>query len=231
MFYFVLILVIALSGSFFVQKIPSWLSKHWHAECTDYLNQPIIYKNNSLFKRAIPAVLFVILSIAILLRFHYSFSLSIAALLFTWILLIASFIDGDYKILPDQLTLTLLWIGLLVNCFSLFTTLTSAIFGAVTGYLLLFITFHLYKLITKKEGLGYGDFKLLAAIGAWLGLVAIPITLLLASVLACIVIGGKMLLSKTSLQEQFPFGPFLAFAGWFVLVGKPFLLHFFPLLV
>lgn len=224
--------VFILAGSFcalfFAKKIPQRLFLSWHEECTDYLREPIIYQPPSRTKQFIIVLLFLLLGALIYWRFHDHLFSFISALIFTWILFVASVVDTDYKILPDQLTLMLLWLGLIVNCFSLFSPLSSAVFGAVTGYLFLFITYHAYRLIAKKEGLGHGDFKLLAAIGAWLGVPAIPITLLIASLLACVVIGINILFFNANHQKPFPFGPFLALAGWLIFAGKPLLIHFFP---
>jgi leader peptidase (prepilin peptidase)/N-methyltransferase len=222
--YIALIFIMTMLGVLLSDKMPQWLFREWQKECTDYLKAPIVYKATSRLKVVIISSLFILSGIAVTLRFHPNPAQTIAALAFTWALLVSSIIDADYKILPDQLSLTLLWLGLLVNSFSMFSSLSLAVFGASAGYMLLFFVFNLYKLLTKKEGLGHGDFKLLAAIGAWLGLGAVPIVLLIASVSACIVIGSKLLLSKTSMQEQFAFGPFLAFAGWLLLIGKPFLM-------
>lgn len=227
----ILILIGSVGTVFFAQKIPQQLFQSWHQECTDYLCAPIMYQALSQRKRLISALLFLLLGTVVYWRFQDHFFAMISSLIFTCMLLIASIIDIDYKILPDQLTLGLLWIGLITNCFVGFAPLSSAIFGAAFGYVSLLSVYHAYRFVTKKEGLGYGDFKLLAAVGGWLGTSAIPITLLIASVLACFTMGIYIILFKADHQKPFPFGPFLAIAGWFILVGKPWLMHFFPFLI
>jgi leader peptidase (prepilin peptidase) / N-methyltransferase len=143
--------------------------------------------------------------------------LGAAALVFTWAAIALAFIDLDTKLLPDQLTLPLLWLGLIVNIFGGFTDLTSAVFGAIVGYLLLWSVYWAFKLITHKEGMGYGDFKLLGALGAWFGWQALPMLVLISSVVG-VLIGGAFLLIKRS-REPIPFGPFLAAAGWVTLLA------------
>lgn len=143
-----------------------------------------------------------------------------AALLFTWMLVALAVIDFDHQILPDNLTLLLLWIGLLVNlCLDPgFAPLTSAVIGAVAGYLSLWSVFHIFKFVTGKEGMGYGDFKLFAAFGAWLGWQNLPLIILLASFVGAIVGGALILLLARDRQLPIPFGPFLCAAGWIALL-------------
>jgi leader peptidase (prepilin peptidase)/N-methyltransferase len=140
-----------------------------------------------------------------------------AALIFTWATIALAFIDFDTKLLPDQITLPLLWLGLIVNIFGGFTDLTSAVVGAIVGYLLLWSVYWAFKLITHKEGMGYGDFKLLGALGAWFGWQALPMLVLMSSIVG-VVFGGAFLLIKRS-REPIPFGPFLAVAGWVTLLA------------
>jgi len=154
-----------------------------------------------------------VLAIAV---YGYSW-LGAAALVFTWAAIALAFIDLDTKLLPDQITLPLLWLGLIVNIFGGFTDLTSAVIGAIAGYLLLWSVYWAFKLITRKEGMGYGDFKLLAALGAWFGWQALPMLALLSSVVG-VVLGGTFLLIKRS-REPIPFGPYLAIAGWVTLLA------------
>jgi len=143
-----------------------------------------------------------------------------AALLFTWMLIALAVIDFDHQILPDNLTLPLIWIGLLVNLYPnpAFAPLTSAVIGAVAGYLSLWSVFHIFKLITGKEGMGYGDFKLFAAFGAWLGWQNLPLMVLLASLVGAIVGGALILVLGRDRQLPIPFGPFLCAAGWIALL-------------
>lgn len=154
-----------------------------------------------------------ILSGVLVLAFPWGWQLA-AMLIFTWLLIAMSVIDIDHQILPDTLTLGLLWLGLIVNSFGLFTDLQSAIWGAVFGYLSLWCVYWLFKLTTGKEGMGFGDFKLLAALGAWLGVTSLPLIILLSSVVGAVVgIAGIIILGRDK-NLPIPFGPYLAAAGW-----------------
>lgn len=151
----------------------------------------------------------------------------LAALLFTGILIAAAGIDARTTLLPDQLTLPLLWFGLACNYFGLFTDLESAVLGAIAGYLSLWTIYHGYRLLTGKEGMGFGDFKLLAALGAWLGWQALPAILLLASLVGAVVGISLILLRGRDRNIPIPFGPFLAAAGWMALIWGDFLETFY----
>ena len=150
-----------------------------------------------------------------------------AALLLTWSLVTLATIDARTTLLPDDITLPLIWAGLAVNIFAVFTSLESAVLGAIAGYLVLWLVFWLYKLLTQKEGMGYGDFKLLAALGAWLGWQAIPMIILLSSLLGTIVGVMLIILKNRDSQRPLPFGPYLAVAGWITLLWGDVLLHKF----
>ncbi len=141
------------------------------------------------------------------------------ACVLTWFLLALSLIDIHQQILPDEMTLPLLWLGLGLNTRYLFTSPEQAILGAICGYGLLWLLYWLFKIITKKEGMGYGDFKLLACFGAWFGLFAIPPILLTASVLGSLVGLSLLLLKKINRAHPIPFGPFLAGSAWLYLLG------------
>lgn len=144
--------------------------------------------------------------------------LGLAALLFSWILITISVIDIEHQLILDNLSLPLLWLGLLFNTQGLFTTPVDAIWGAVVGYMLLWILFHSFKLLTGKEGMGYGDFKLLAALGAWFGLMAIPQIILIASISSLVIGLGGVLLKLRPYDSALAFGPFLAIGGWVTLI-------------
>jgi leader peptidase (prepilin peptidase)/N-methyltransferase len=154
-------------------------------------------------------------------RFGYSWQLA-AALPFTWTLIAASGIDVRTQLLPDQLTLPLLWLGLLIALVPLFIAPPAAIIGAAVGYLSLWSVFWLFKLITGKEGMGYGDFKLLAALGAWMGVTSLLPIILLSSLIGAIVGGAALALQGRDRSTPIPFGPFIAAAGWswFVFGGE-----------
>ena len=138
---------------------------------------------------------------------------TVGALLLIWTLVALAFIDLDTTLLPDSLTLPLLWLGLLFNLGGHFASLPEAVVGAMAGYLVLWSVYWLFKLATGKEGMGYGDFKLLAAIGAWLGWQMLPVTLLLSSVVGAVVGIAMIVLVKHDRRVPIPFGPYLAGGG------------------
>lgn len=140
------------------------------------------------------------------------------ALLLTWCLIALSFIDFDHHLLPDSITLPLIWLGLFLSLFSLFTMPDSSIIGAIAGYLSLWSVYHIFKLVTGKEGMGYGDFKLLAVFGAWLGWQFLPLIILLSSLVGAVAGLGMILFAKHDHNIPIPFGPYLAMAGWIALL-------------
>ena len=150
---------------------------------------------------------------------HFGFTWQTGSvLLLTWGLLAMSLIDADHQLLPDALVLPLLWLGLIVNQFSLFASPADALWGAIAGYLSLWSVYWLFKLVTGKEGMGYGDFKLLAMLGAWGGWQILPLTILLSSLVGA-VLGVIMLrLRNAETSTPIPFGPYLAIAGWIALL-------------
>ncbi|NER62995.1 prepilin peptidase [Pseudomonas sp. MAFF212427] len=150
---------------------------------------------------------------------QFGFSANAAAfMLLSWGLLAMSLIDIQHQLLPDVLVLPLLWLGLVLNAFELFVPLDQALWGAVAGYLSLWTVYWVFKLITGKEGMGYGDFKLLAMLGAWGGWQVLPLTLMLASLVGALL--GLVLLRLRGQQTStpIPFGPYLAIAGWIALL-------------
>jgi leader peptidase (prepilin peptidase)/N-methyltransferase len=132
---------------------------------------------------------------------------------YVWMMMALAFIDLDTFYLPDDLTLPLMWAGLLLNLAGGFTDLASAVLGAAAGYLILWIVFWIFKAVTGKEGMGYGDFKLLAAIGAWLGWKMLPLVILLSSFVGAIVGIVLIVLARRGRNVPIPFGPYLATAG------------------
>ena len=154
-----------------------------------------------------------LLSLALLIKFPFSIQLA-AMLVFTWSLVAMSMIDIDHQILPDTMTLSLMWLGLLLNIDHTFVDLQSAVIGAMAGYLSLWSVYWLFKLATGKDGMGFGDFKLLAALGAWFGWQFLPMIILLSSLVGAVVgIAGIMILGRDK-NIPIPFGPYLAAAGW-----------------
>jgi leader peptidase (prepilin peptidase)/N-methyltransferase len=146
----------------------------------------------------------------------------LATLVFAYALIAMTFIDFDTQLLPDDLTYPLLWLGLLVNLHATFAPLQEAVIGAAAGYLALWSIYWLFKLATGKEGMGYGDFKLLAALGAWLGWTMLPTIILLSSVVGAVVGISLILFTKHGREKPIPFGPYLAAAGLIALLfGSP----------
>lgn len=165
-----------------------------------------------------------LLSLITIAYFGASYA-GLAALLLTWTLIALTMIDADTQLLPDNMTLPLMWIGLILNAFGIFTNLESALWGAVFGYLSLWSVYQLFKLLTGKEGMGYGDFKLLAALGAWFGWQALPIIILVSSVVGAIIGISMILIKGKDKNIPIPFGPYLAIAGWITLVWGEELKH------
>jgi leader peptidase (prepilin peptidase)/N-methyltransferase len=150
---------------------------------------------------------------------HFGFTWQTAGmLLLTWGLLAMSLIDADHQLLPDALVLPLLWLGLIANYFGLYASLGDAVWGAVAGYLSLWSVYWLFKLVTGKEGMGYGDFKLLAMLGAWGGWQVLPLTILLSSLVGAILGLIMLRLRNAETSTPIPFGPYLAIAGWIALL-------------
>ena len=152
---------------------------------------------------------------------HFGFNIAgFFALVFTWLLIALAGIDTDTQLLPDSITLPLLWIGLAANSAAVFTPLNFAVWGAIFGYLALWLVFWVFKLITGKDGMGYGDFKLLAALGAWMGWQALPIIIILSATCGAIIGILQIAINKRDSQQTIPFGPYLAMAGWITLLWQ-----------
>jgi leader peptidase (prepilin peptidase)/N-methyltransferase len=160
-----------------------------------------------------------ILSVIVIWHFGPS-AAGFAALGLTWTLIALAVIDFDKQILPDVVTLPLIWVGLLLNLYldPLFTPLRSAVIGAIAGYLSLWAVFHIFRLLTGKEGMGYGDFKLFAAFGAWLGWQDLPLIILLASLVGAVTGIAAIIMLGRDRHLPIPFGPFLCAAAWIALL-------------
>lgn len=166
-----------------------------------------------------PAIELLTAILSAIVAWHFGFSwASLGALLLTWALISLTFIDIDEQLLPDSLTLPLIWLGLFFNLFHLFASLQDAVIGAIAGYLALWLVFHLFRLVTGKEGMGFGDFKLLAVLGAWLGWQFLPVIILLSSLVGAVVGLSLIVLKLHQRANPIPFGPYLAVAGWLALV-------------
>lgn len=154
-------------------------------------------------------------------------SAGLVALVLLWSLICLTMIDIDTQLLPDSITLPLLWLGLIANYFGLYTSLEDALLGAIFGYLSLWSVFWLFKIITGKEGMGYGDFKLLAALGAWMGWQFLPLVILLSSLVGAVIgIAGIIILGRNK-NIPIPFGPYLAIAGWIAFIWGERIIDFY----
>ncbi len=166
-------------------------------------------------------------TLAVLAQFGFT-ATGLALCFFTWLLVAMTLIDFDTKLLPDQMTYPLLWLGLFTNAaLGGIVDLQAAVIGAIAGYLFLWSIYWAFKLLTGKEGMGYGDFKLLAALGAWLGWQALPSVILIAAVVGLAYALGNMALKRQGREDTIPFGPFLAVAGWVTLSFRDTVLGFF----
>ncbi len=166
-----------------------------------------------------PAIELVTAILSIITVIHFGFTFQAAmALLFTWTIIPLCMIDYDCQLLPDNMTLPLLWIGLALSVWNVFVDTQSSIFGAIAGYLSLWLVFHLFRMVTGKEGMGFGDFKLLAAIGAWTGWQLLPVVILFSSAVGAVTGIMLILLKGHDRSQPLPFGPFLASAGWITLL-------------
>ena len=166
-----------------------------------------------------PAIELLTAGLSMLVAWQMGFGLATGGMLvLTWALICLSMIDADTQLLPDIIVLPLLWLGLILNSFGVYTDLNTALWGAVAGYLSLWSVYWLFKLVTGKEGMGYGDFKLLAMLGAWGGWQVLPLTILLSSLVGAIL--GLIILKARGANNStpLPFGPYLAIAGWIALI-------------
>src|SRR5690349_20317282 len=166
-----------------------------------------------------PAIELFTAAISGFVAWHFGFGLAaFAALVFTWSLIVLAFIDIDTQLLPNDITVPLLWGGLLINLASTFTDIRSAVLGAMIGYLALWAIYWCFKLVTGREGIGQGDFKLLAAIGAWLGWQMLPLVILVSSIGGTLIGTGQIIMAKRGRHIPIPFGPYLAIGGLIALI-------------
>ena len=157
--------------------------------------------------------------ISVFVAMHFGWSAQLLPALFlTWGIIAMVGIDFDHQLLPDSLTLPLLWLGLLVNTQSLFVDPVTAIIGAACGYLVLWSIYWIFKILTGKEGMGFGDFKMLGMVGAWLGWEILPMTLLLSAGVGLAIMLPQMLFLGRDRTKAFAFGPFIGIAGWIMLI-------------
>ena len=158
-----------------------------------------------------------IVSLLVAVRFGVTMQ-TVAALIFSWVLIALTLIDIKKMLLPDSMTMPLLWLGILCSFFNLSTDLQSSVIGAIAGYMILWSIYWLFKLVTGKEGMGYGDFKLLGALGAWVGYPLLPQIILLSAVVGSVIGIAMVITGMNKRQNPIPFGPYLAIAGWIALM-------------
>lgn len=150
---------------------------------------------------------------------HFGFGAeAVGAMILTWALIALAFIDLDHQLLPDNITMPMLWLGLGLNLLGLYASLEASLIGAIAGYGILWLVYHLFRLATGKEGMGFGDFKLMAMLGAWLGWQALPVVILLSSVVGAVVGIVLVLVYNRDKSLPLPFGPYIALAGWIALL-------------
>jgi leader peptidase (prepilin peptidase)/N-methyltransferase len=157
--------------------------------------------------------------LSVVVAWHFGFGWQAGAgIVLTWALIALSMIDVDHQLLPDSITLPFLWLGLLLSLFPVFADMRTSLIGAIAGYLTLWTVYQLFKLVTGKEGMGYGDFKLLALLGAWMGWQALPMIVLLSSAVGAVLGGAMIMIQGRDRAQPIPFGPYLAIAGWIALL-------------
>jgi len=167
-----------------------------------------------------------LLSLAVAIKFGVSWQ-TLFALILTWSLISMSVIDIHKQILPDDITLPILWLGLLISIYSVFTDPVSSIIGAAAGYMILWCVYQLFKLITGKEGMGFGDFKLLALFGAWFGWEFLPLIIIFSSATGAIIGILMIVVKKHEKSTPIPFGPYLAIAGWISMMWGSQIMHWY----
>jgi leader peptidase (prepilin peptidase) / N-methyltransferase len=157
--------------------------------------------------------------------FYFGVSLqTLFAIFLTWALIALTMIDFEHQLLPDDITLPFLWLGIAINLFNVFTDLESSVLGAIFGYGILWIVYIIFKIITGKEGMGYGDFKLLALLGAWFGWQSLPLIIILSSVVGATIGIFLMIFKSHNRNTAIPFGPYLAIAGWISMLWGPYII-------
>jgi leader peptidase (prepilin peptidase) / N-methyltransferase len=170
-----------------------------------------------------------LLSLCLLLHFDFGPQL-FGALIFTWALVALTMIDLDHQLLPDNITLPLLWLGLILNVSGTYVEISDAVIGAAAGYGILWSIYWLFKLVTGKEGMGYGDFKLLAALGAWMGWQSLHLIILMSSVVGAVLGIALMVINRRGKEIPIAFGPYLAVAGWITFLWGTELMQAVPFL-
>lgn len=209
-----------------VRWLPAYLYRQWVNDARAVLslaaNHPTVMTEtdaHSAMRRVVVIVGCGLLSVTLV--HHFAFSLEgLAFILLTWALIALSLVDADHKLLPDIIILPLIWSGLIVNSFSFYTTITSALWGAIGGYMSLWTVSFLFRSVAGREGIGHGDLKLMSVIGAWGGWQVLPYTVFFAASLGVLVYSVNRLGSSKSREHSgvVPFGPYISAAGWIVMI-------------
>lgn len=166
-----------------------------------------------------PVIEIITCILTLIVAVHFGVTVqAILAVLLSWSLIVLTAIDYDHQLLPDSITLPLLWIGILSNMSGIFTDIYSSLYGAIAGYLVLWSVYFTFKIVTGKEGMGHGDFKLLAMLGAWLGWQSLPLIIIVSSLLGSVVGLSLIIFRGHNKSQPIPFGPYLALAGWISLL-------------
>lgn len=204
---------------FFRDLIPLWSYYRLLGRCR-HCHQPISFRY--------PVVEFITCLLSILVASRYGFTLeTIAALFLTWALIALAFIDIEHFLLPNSIILPFIGMGIVINLFEIFQSIYSSVLGAILGYFLLWSIYWIYKLFTKKEGLGHGDFKLLSLLGAWLGVGALPVIIFFSSFVGALWGITLMLANRAHRHTPLPFGAFLAFGGFCTLLWNDQITHLY----
>lgn len=213
----------------FTLWLPKYLQQNWQQECQNFLGLPTTLKNKKIkyftlhrkffFNKRYFVISFITTLLSVIVTLHFGATKQlIFALTFTWILMTLAIIDMDEQILPDIIVLPLLWLGMLLSLTSWFSSPEHSIIGASLAYTSLWSFTKIFYWITGKTGMGHGDFKFFAALGAWFGFINLPLIILIASFLGASVGFTQCLLKNQSLNKPFSFGPYLAIAGWVTLI-------------
>lgn len=227
---FVVVLVIGILAGTAINVVVAWLPlclyRQWERDARDILrlsadHPPLPEFNNphSTTRRMLVAIACGLLSVGVI--HHFALTLEgLAFIVLTWSLITVSLVDADHKLLPDMIVLPLIWVGLIVNNFGFYTTSSAALWGAIGGYMSLWIVSWLFRVAAGKEGIGHGDFKLVSVIGAWGGWQVLPFTVFLAALLGVLVYSLKRFVSVHSTIDStvVPFGPYISAAGWIVML-------------
>jgi leader peptidase (prepilin peptidase)/N-methyltransferase len=214
-----------------VTRLPDYLHHTWTLECYAFLKKmpsntsKLPHKKHSwrhylpFFSLGFLTLDIVLLTSSCIVFYHFADPTTcVSALIFTWLLITSSFIDFEHHILPDEMTYSLLWLGLFFSCWPLYINPNMAILSTLIAYCSLFSLATLFKIIRKKDGLGQGDVKLFAALAAWTGMLSLPLLLLIASLSSLIFIVTRKIICGKNCSSPAAFGPFLAFAAWLILL-------------